>query len=411
MSFQPLLSPTTPAQVSGHRFLLRRIEHGVALGDIRMIHDPLGRRMRAAVFGLVGCVLLCVGAGAMALFAPRADPGEAPIVVADSGALFVRVQGRLHPVANLTSAQLIVGAPERPARVADEVLGQMPRGIPLGLIDAPGVIASESLGELHWSACANEFAIEVRAQSAKPATLSHGKALLVESVGITHLVTSAGRRALPPGDSPEGRVIRRRLGITSKTPLWKLDPEMMNTIAELPPVRIPPDGELWITPDDDAYLMRNNSVIRLTAFQHDVFTDLGFPSRAAQQDEVNGLGDAFPLLGLPENAPTTWLDSKGQLVCATDMEGTVSVSAAETKGAVEVNEGFRYRGPGLAVPVDTGHGWMVVSDHGRRHEVTTEATLQALGLSDLPQAPWPIIRLLPEGAPLQQELALKPLFS
>ena len=39
--------PTTKAQVSGHKFLRRRVEHGLVLGDIRMIHDPLARRRKA----------------------------------------------------------------------------------------------------------------------------------------------------------------------------------------------------------------------------------------------------------------------------------------------------------------------------------------------------------------------------
>ena len=42
--------PTTKAQVSGHKFLLRRLEHGLVFGDIRMIHDPLKRRRRGRRF-------------------------------------------------------------------------------------------------------------------------------------------------------------------------------------------------------------------------------------------------------------------------------------------------------------------------------------------------------------------------
>lgn len=44
--------PTTKAQVSGHKFLRRRVEHGVVTGDIRMIHDPLATRRRALILAL-----------------------------------------------------------------------------------------------------------------------------------------------------------------------------------------------------------------------------------------------------------------------------------------------------------------------------------------------------------------------
>ena len=45
------LLPTTRAQVSGHQFMRRRMEHGLIFGDIRMIHDPLARRRKAMMFG------------------------------------------------------------------------------------------------------------------------------------------------------------------------------------------------------------------------------------------------------------------------------------------------------------------------------------------------------------------------
>ncbi|AIG63693.1 hypothetical protein CATYP_02225 [Corynebacterium atypicum] len=69
-------APTTRAQVSGHRFLSRRIRHGLVFGDIRMIHDPLARRRRAAIFGVVAAVLAAACAGLMALIDPAPDPGR-----------------------------------------------------------------------------------------------------------------------------------------------------------------------------------------------------------------------------------------------------------------------------------------------------------------------------------------------
>ena len=43
------LLPTTRAQVSGHKFMRRRMEHGLIFGDIRMIHGPLASRRRATI--------------------------------------------------------------------------------------------------------------------------------------------------------------------------------------------------------------------------------------------------------------------------------------------------------------------------------------------------------------------------
>ncbi|TQE42760.1 hypothetical protein EJK80_10725 [Corynebacterium phoceense] len=65
------LRPTTKAQISGHRFLQRRLEHGLVLGDIRMIHDPLARRSRAAWISVGLSVLIAAGAGLIAWLQPN----------------------------------------------------------------------------------------------------------------------------------------------------------------------------------------------------------------------------------------------------------------------------------------------------------------------------------------------------
>lgn len=408
MPYQRILLPTTQAQVSGHKFFLRRIEHGLVLGDTRMIHDPLARRRRAALFGGVACVLLCLGAGALALFVPRVDPGEAPIVVADTGALYVRIDDRLHPVLNLTSAQLIAGAPEQPARASNEVLAEIPRGVPVGLIDAPGVIDTSDTHRWQFSACAAGDAIEVRVAEQAPTPIEGGEAILAQVAGVTYVVTSQGRQALPPGDTPEGRVVRRRLGISAKTPVWGTSPDMLNTIAEQPEVRIPDGGELWETSDREAYFMRDHAVIRLTNLQRDILLDLGFQSRTVGRDEPTNLADAPSFVDLPTAAPRTWLDPADRYVCATGEEGDIALFDAPPAG-VTINPKLSYRGPGLGLPVDTGHGWLVISDHGTRHTIPNEEALAALGIESPTPAPWSIIKLLPEGVALDPVHALVPL--
>jgi len=135
------ITPTTKAQISGHKFLTRRLEHGLVLGDIRMIHDPLATRNRAHVFSLAATVLICLGALAMAVFKPAIDPGDAAIIQAESGQLYVRIDNKLHPVANLASARLIVGEAADIHTGSDTVLKNLPKAIPIGIVDAPGLIA------------------------------------------------------------------------------------------------------------------------------------------------------------------------------------------------------------------------------------------------------------------------------
>ena len=119
---------TTGVQISAHRFLLRRLEHALVRGDVRMIDDPL----RAQAFSLLaGSILAVVGLGVAAVLAflqPRGALGDDPIVmVRDSGALYVRVDRTLHPVPNLASARLVSGSPAKP-RLVNGHRTQAPRG-------------------------------------------------------------------------------------------------------------------------------------------------------------------------------------------------------------------------------------------------------------------------------------------
>lgn len=105
------LAPTTKAQVSGHKFLVRRMQHALVLGDISMIHDPLASRRRALIFGAIAVVLIALGSGLLAWLRPDPNPGDAQLLRSEQSQLYVRVEETLHPVANLASARLILGKP------------------------------------------------------------------------------------------------------------------------------------------------------------------------------------------------------------------------------------------------------------------------------------------------------------
>ncbi|HJT93682.1 MAG TPA: type VII secretion protein EccB, partial [Mycobacterium sp.] len=98
---------TTRAQVNGYRFLIRRLEHALIRGDSRMIHDPMRGQMRALIVGVVLAVLITGACGVLAFFKPAPNLGDAQILLSkSSGAAFVRIGDRVHPVLNLASARL-----------------------------------------------------------------------------------------------------------------------------------------------------------------------------------------------------------------------------------------------------------------------------------------------------------------
>ncbi len=66
---------TTKVQVSGWRFLLRRVEHAIVRRDTRMFDDPLQFYSRAVFAGIVIAVLVCLGAALLAYFKPLGKRG------------------------------------------------------------------------------------------------------------------------------------------------------------------------------------------------------------------------------------------------------------------------------------------------------------------------------------------------
>lgn len=144
----------TRHQVSGWRFMMRRIASGVALHDTRMLVDPLRTQARAVLMGVLVMATVAAGCFAFTLIWPSGSAGSDP-VLADkaTSALYVRVGDRLHPVLNLTSARLIVGRPVNPTTVKSPALDRFPRGNLLGIPGAPERMVQDTAGDADWTVC------------------------------------------------------------------------------------------------------------------------------------------------------------------------------------------------------------------------------------------------------------------
>src|ERR1700755_2989239 len=69
----------TRHQVSGWRFVMRRIASGVALHDTRMLVDPLRTQTRAVLMGVVVLVTALVGCFVFSLIRPNGSAADNPI--------------------------------------------------------------------------------------------------------------------------------------------------------------------------------------------------------------------------------------------------------------------------------------------------------------------------------------------
>src|SRR6202008_5051521 len=126
----------TRHQVSGWRFVMRRIASGVALHDTRMLVDPLRTQTRAVLMGVLMLITALVGCFVFSLIRPNGSAANNPLLADRStAALYVKVGDQLHPGLNLATARLIVGLPVNPTTVKS---AERVKGLMVHLIGIPG---------------------------------------------------------------------------------------------------------------------------------------------------------------------------------------------------------------------------------------------------------------------------------
>ncbi len=144
-------------QVQAHRFVTRRIISALLSGEPEAPELPM-RRLAMAVFGsvMVAAIVLAI-VGIYGLLNPGGSrPAENTLLLErESGASYLYLQGKLHPVLNYTSARLILGQANPPTRtMSANSLLDIPRGRPVGIANAPDTLPGRSaLLGLPWSVC------------------------------------------------------------------------------------------------------------------------------------------------------------------------------------------------------------------------------------------------------------------
>ena len=184
----------TKHQVSGWRFVMRRIASGVALHDTRMLVDPLRAQARAVLMGLLVLATVAAGCFVFTLIYPNSAAHDDP-VLADraTSALYVRVADQLHPVLNLTSARLIAGRPVDPTIVRSAALDKFPRGNLLGIPGAPERMVQSSARDADWTACDSETGANPGITAiAGPLDTSGSRAAAIDSQHAVLVTNEAG---------------------------------------------------------------------------------------------------------------------------------------------------------------------------------------------------------------------------
>ena len=446
--------PVTKWQVGAHRFATRRVDVALLQGDSTLRHDPLRASSRATAVGAVVAVLLLAGCGILAFLRPAPTIGDADIVRDDdTGALYVVLDGVLHPTFGLASARLIVGRPDDPVGVPTERIAERPRGAAVGIVDAPHSISVRPDATV-WSVCdrgatSSEAGVTTIGVSSDPATSRPGQsggAVLWQREGITYLLHDGVRSRLDPTDT----VVMRALGLDDAVPV-RVSAALLDSVPESRPLEVPridgvgtpvayalgdrrvgsvvtvdlgdrsshyvalADGIQSIGPAVAQVLRFSDSAGRvgLDAIAPDV---IARAPRTERPLDVSAFPDAPPALVTVGNACAAW---------SSPTSGPVTVTTGDEVPAVRadavVQPGSDGGGDAVdLVELDAGAGAFVVatdpvvaetrrdsrfyvSDTGVRYGVPTDEDATALGLGEPVPVPWSMIARLPAGPTLDAD--------
>jgi type VII secretion protein EccB len=427
--------------------------------------DPPQPPFRGAAGATLASVLIAaIAIGAVALWARFTggggeewrDPG-AVIIEAETGARYLWREPLLHPLANYTSAQLLLGEPAPPAvTVPRAALAGVPRGRPLGIPGAPESLpaAGDLIGGA-WAVCSTVGAggrtRAVLVAGGGPAGRPVGgvgladRALLVrDPSGDQYLVWRERRYrirdpevvlpALGWAGAPSTPVAEALLdALPEGTDLARIDvPDLGEPAPAVPGAR---SGEVFVVAtrggEPQYAVALPDGLALLTPVQADLLlTDPRVGSALARGEPAPMSPAQFAALprldpdtvagaGWPPTAPPLARPADAAVVCAVVPDGAavaaVSVDATPPSPAAAATAG-RAAGdapavqvwvePGRAVLVSDGETVHVVTDLGTRHAVGP-AALAPLGYDEVAPVSMPgrVVGLIPPGPVLELERA------
>lgn len=239
-------------QTSGQLFYARRLRAAITRFSVRMKHDD--RKQQAAL--LLSAVFVVLGCGWMALLhvvKPAGLVGQSAVVGnRDTGALYARIDGRLHPALNLTSARLATGGDSMPTWVKASEIAKYPTGPIIGIPGVPDDLAVTGNPMSAWTVCdtaggtprtgaagdaplVTAIAGELQA-GGRAAAMSDAHAILATHRGDTYLVWGGKRSRINLAD----RSVTFNLGIDPGTvrPV-ELSNALFDAIPATEPLAVP----------------------------------------------------------------------------------------------------------------------------------------------------------------------------
>lgn len=345
-------------QVQAHMFVMGRLTSGVLRLEPDGLDQPVSRTSKGMMGGLVVAVLIGLVVALYGFIVPGGNtkwktPG-ALVVVKDSGARYLSLDGVLHPVLNMTSAKLLAGDQMTVANVSAKSLREAPRGAPVGLIGAPDALpAATNLTRGAWLACGTRVRDDTGAVTSRLALavgmtpagriLGTGEAVPVAGPdGVNYLLWNGQRLRMDPADNVVQAFASAGADFPSVTAAF------LNTVPAGPDLAVPPVesigapgpnlggaptrlGQLFADGSGNRYLLSRQGLVSLTPT---LFALLSSAPRTQAKAygggriEVRSLGPGDLAGHLAPPAATTSLTHDGALPVSVPRIAQVSLQQA-----------------------------------------------------------------------------------
>ncbi|MGO9151726.1 type VII secretion protein EccB [Mycobacterium sp.] len=442
--------PTTWLHVSGHRFLIRRLECALLRRDVGTANERLRAHTASLALGCVLASAALLGCGMAALLRPQVALDRAQIVMGrESGALYVRVGDTWHPALNLASARLIAATDANPQPVPESELGRTKRGPLLGIPGAPQLLSQPLAGDdAAWTICdtdgnAATTIVIGRTDESSVRRLAPDRAILVAAgSGSPAYLLYNGRRAVV--DLADAAVVRA-LRLEDRVP-HIVSQALLNAVPEAPAITAPRirgaggaasglpgftvGGVLRITrgDGDEYYVVLTAGVQRIGQVAADLlrFSDSQHTANvipvAPDVIRATPVANTLPVSTFPDRAPAaadggdttycaTWAPGRSDGVAfltGTGLPvpaGQLPVTLAQADGAGPALDAV-YLAPGRSAYV-RANGRIgtryLVTDTGVRFAIHDDEAAHNLGLPGVAlPAPWPMLAALPAGPELSR---------
>ncbi|MBY0391097.1 MAG: type VII secretion protein EccB [Mycobacterium pseudokansasii] len=242
------LSLSNRDQNSGHLFYNRRLRAATTRFSVRMKHDD--RKQTAAL--ALSVVLVAIAAGWMMLLnvlKPTGIVGDSAIIGdRDSGAIYARIDGRLYPALNFTSARLATGTAGQPTWVKPAEIGKYPTGPLIGIPGAPPAMPV-NLGAISaWAVCDTAgrprsgdkpvvtSIAGMLSGGGRAAPLSDDAGLLVTFEGSTYVIWGGKRSQIDPAN----RAVTLSLGLDPAVTMpVEISRALFDALPATEPLRVP----------------------------------------------------------------------------------------------------------------------------------------------------------------------------